>query len=180
LNEDHTGSCLPAASVRTQAFTLYLQAADFRQHEAAVHALVAQLLDENPHMTLQVLLEPGDAESIAPAFLADLRRTCYRRTTYLDRFYSILPGPMKGSKRLVLLLDSGERDRLGLETITALGEFAAIVWRGAGVEAIEELGEHEYVALQGLSGLSQVPDGPEGPSYSPFGLIQSIPVIRLR
>jgi len=58
-----------------------------------------------------------------------LRRTCYRRTTYLDRFYSILPGPMKGSKRLVVLLDASDRERLGSEAIAALEEFAAIVWR---------------------------------------------------
>jgi radical SAM superfamily enzyme YgiQ (UPF0313 family) len=127
LDDDPAGSCSPAAEARTQAFTLWLRADDFRPHIDAVHALIRRVLDENPHTTLQVLLEPGDADSISPAFLAELRRTCYRRTTYLDRFYSILPGPMKGSKRLVLLLDDNERAQLGPEVLAALEEFATIV-----------------------------------------------------
>jgi radical SAM superfamily enzyme YgiQ (UPF0313 family) len=145
VDDDPAGRRLPAAAARTQAFTLWLQAADFRPHSDTVHEIIRRLLDENPHTTLQVLLEPGDAGSISPAFLADLRRTCYRRTTYLDRFYSILPGPMKGSKRLVVLLDAGDRERLGLEAIAALEEFCTIVWRGGSVEAMD-LGHHEYVA----------------------------------
>lgn len=147
---------LPPADSRGQAFTLWLRASDFSQHADRVRALVEQLLDENPHTTLQVMLEPGDANSVTPAFLADLRRTCYRRTTYLDRFYSILPGPMKGSKRLVVVLDASERERLGSDEIAALGEFAAILWQGPGSEKFLDLGEHEYLAgaLSGAAELS--------------------------
>jgi hypothetical protein len=148
INLDVSGKAdsLPPAAARTQAFTLWLQADDFRRHSGAAHRLIEQVLDENPHTTLQVLLEPDEGGSITPAFLADLRRTCYRRTTYLDRFYSILPGPMKGSKRLVVLLDAAERDRLGAEAIATIGEFAAIVWGGQFADPTCELGEHEYVA----------------------------------
>jgi MoaA/NifB/PqqE/SkfB family radical SAM enzyme len=146
LDEDGPDYQLPAAAERTQAFTLWLRADDFRRHADAVHQLIERVLDENPHTTLQVLLEPEEAHSISPAFLAGLRRTCYRRTTYLDRFYSILPGPMKGSKRLVVLLDAGDRERIGADEIAAIGEFAAIVWRGVGSESMHDLGEHEYVA----------------------------------
>jgi radical SAM superfamily enzyme YgiQ (UPF0313 family) len=146
LDEDPAGSCLPSAAARTQAFTLWLRAADFRRHAGTLHELVGRLLDENPHTTLQVLLEPGDADSISPAFLADLRRTCYRRTTYLDRFYSILPGPMKGSKRLVVVFDPNERERLGSATIDALAEFAAIVSRGSRPGSLEAAGTLESSA----------------------------------
>jgi radical SAM superfamily enzyme YgiQ (UPF0313 family) len=117
---------LPPAEERSQAFSIWLQANDFRSHQSAAYRVVANILDDNPHTTLQVILEPGDATTITPAFLAEMRRVCYRRTTYLDRFYSILPGPMKGSKRLVVLLDSAEPG-LSESEIEALGEFATIV-----------------------------------------------------
>jgi hypothetical protein len=146
LDDDPAGACLPAAEARTQAFTLWLRADDFRPHSDAVHGIIRRVLDENPHTTLQVLLEPGDAASISPAFLADLRRTCYRRTSYLDRFYSILPGPMKGSKRLVVLLDPGDREHLGVEVISEIEEFAAIVWRDSVPTEVPEVDEHDQYA----------------------------------
>ena len=158
LDAEDVRASLPPADERTQAFTIWLHAGDFRRHRVTAHAIVEQLLDENPHTTLQVILEPGDATSLSPAFLADLKRTCYRRTTYLDRFYSILPGPMKGSKRLVIVLDADERDRLGLEEIAAIGEFAAIVWRGAGEADAAEMGAYEYLASD-LGSEHETPSG---------------------
>ena len=102
---------------------------DFRPHFEAAKKLIEQLLDENPNTTLQILLEPGDATSITPDLLADLQRVCYRRTTYLDRFYSILPGVMKGSKRLVVLLEERDEAMLDDETLDDIDEFATIVWK---------------------------------------------------
>jgi hypothetical protein len=121
---------LPDAEDCSQAFSLWLRADDFRDHEAETRTCVDRLLSSNPHTTLQVVLEPADPESVRPTFLAELQQTCYRRTTYLDRFYSILPGPMKGSKRVVLLLDDALRDRLQPERLEALEEFATVVWQG--------------------------------------------------
>lgn len=118
---------VPPPAQRAQAFSLWLRAGDFRLHANTARNLVERLLAENPHTTLQVLLEPVDPDSISPAFLADLNRTCYRRTTYLDRFYSISPGPMKGSKRLVVLLDDRQHLALSAERFDAITEFAAIV-----------------------------------------------------
>src|SRR5262249_30877532 len=102
---------------------------DFRPHASAARSLIEQLLAENPHTTLQVILEPGHAGSVTPALLSDLTRACYRRTTYLDRFYSILPGPMKGSKRLILLLGEEGSDGLAPECWEAIGEYATIARR---------------------------------------------------
>ncbi len=144
LDSTDTPDWLPPPEERSQAFTLCLRAADFGCHAETVEALVEQLLTENPHTTLQVILEPGDPRSITAAFLADLTRTCYRRTTYLDRFYSILPGPMKGSKRLVVLLDAAQRESLDAGQIAGIGEFASIVWRGTPNADAHELSEHEY------------------------------------
>ena len=133
---------------RTQAFTLVLRAADFRLQAVAAQRLVEQLLTDNPHTTLQVVLDAGSAATITPSFLADLKSTCYRRTTYLDRFYSILPGPMKGSKRLIVLLDARERDCLGPEEFAAIDEFATVVWRGLAPGENVEFGEPEYSGLR--------------------------------
>jgi radical SAM superfamily enzyme YgiQ (UPF0313 family) len=122
-------AALPPSEFRAQAFCLWLRADDFRLHQDAACRIVAQVLDDNPHTTLQVVVEPRDATSITIPFLAELRRVCYRRTTYLDRFYSILPGPMKGSKRLVVVLDAGD-DRLSEAELDAVGEYATLVSRG--------------------------------------------------
>ena len=130
---------LPPPDQRSQAFTLWLTAEDFRPHFDAARKLIEQLLDENPNTTLQILLEPGDATSITADLLADLQRVCYRRTTYLDRFYSILPGVMKGSKRLVVLLEESDAGMLDDETLDDLDEFATIVWKD--VSAPLSLGE---------------------------------------
>jgi len=145
LNFVDPSLCLPPPDKRAQAFTLWLRADDFRLHVTAATALVERLLDENPHTTLQIVLEPRTVETITPTLLADLKRTCYRRTTYLDRFYSILPGPMKGSKRLIVLLDGSERDRLTANQIAAIEEFANIVWRGISPGTDLELITHDFV-----------------------------------
>ena len=107
LDQHHDADKLPAPEVRSQAFSLWLTASDFRQHDSRACALVAKILADNPHTTLQVVLEPVEPSSVSPQFLANLRQACYRQTTYLDRFYSILPGPMKGSKRVVVLIPEG-------------------------------------------------------------------------
>ena len=60
---------------------------------------------DNPHTTLQVVLEPsGDPERLTAETLESLLAACYRTTTYLDRYYSLQPGRLLGSKRLVVLL----------------------------------------------------------------------------
>ncbi len=129
VNASKPTSSLPPSDERTQAFTLWLKAEDFRVHTKSARKLIEQILDENPHTTLQVLMEPGDPTSITASLLADLKSVCYSRTNYLDRFYSILPGAMKGSKCLVVLLEPRDEALLDPETIIAIDEFATIVWK---------------------------------------------------
>lgn len=121
---------LPDVDACSQAFSLWLRADDFREYESDTRTCVERLLSSNPHTTLQVVLQPGDPDSVRSTFLAELQQTCYRRTTYLDRYYSIFPGPMKGSKRIIVLLDETLRDRLQTERLAALEEFATILWQG--------------------------------------------------
>ena len=121
----------PLPDQRSQAFTLWIRAHDLRKHREISSRLIERLLDDNPHSTLQVLLEPGDATSVTTVLLSELNRVCYRTTNYLDRFYSILPGPMKGSKRLIVLLESEDESLLGPETLNELEEYAAILLKPA-------------------------------------------------
>jgi radical SAM superfamily enzyme YgiQ (UPF0313 family) len=128
----------------TQAFTLWLRSGDFhaRRHVAAER--IAELLAANPHTTLQILLEPtGNPRSLTPTALDRMLRACYAETSYLDRFYSILPGRPKGAKRLVVLLPASERTRLGRDWIDAIGDYASIVWRGES-PCVEDMEPHEF------------------------------------
>ncbi len=124
IDLDHEPDRLPHAPQRTQAFTLWLAGHDLAHHTSRAGRLVETLLAENSHTTLQVLLEPGDPATVTVELLAALRLACYSQTTYLDRFYSILPGPMKGSKRLVVLLPA---DAVGRPEFEPLEEFATLV-----------------------------------------------------
>ncbi|MDB5334871.1 MAG: radical protein [Planctomycetaceae bacterium] len=136
---------LPAPGQRTQAFTLWFQGHSLPQHQSDVMETIATCLLDNPHSTLQIILEPRAATvEVTPEFLDDLLQVCFRTTSYLDRFYSMAPGRRKGAKRLVLLLSWSVRDVLGTEWIDSRGEYADIVWRDA-EDADAEMAEFEYV-----------------------------------
>ncbi|MES2792049.1 MAG: radical SAM protein [Planctomycetota bacterium] len=136
---------LPSPAERTQAFTLWFQGRCLVQHQSEVLETVATCLQDNPHSTLQIILEPrAGAIEITPEFLDDLLQVCFRTTSYLDRFYSMAPGRRKGAKRLVLLLSWAVRDVLGTEWIDSRGEYADIVWCDAD-DAEAEMAEFEYV-----------------------------------
>lgn len=136
---------MPAAGLRTQAFTVWFQGSQLSRHVSDVVDLVATCLSDNPHSTLQIILEPrAGAAEITTDFLDDLLRVSYRTTSYLDRFYSMAPGRRKGAKRLVLLLSWTVRDTLGTEWIDSRGEYADIVWQDADGGDFE-MAEFEYV-----------------------------------
>ncbi|MGC4005895.1 MAG: cobalamin-dependent protein [Pirellulales bacterium] len=85
----------------SQAFNLRLRSEDFqRSHELAANVWDS-VLAANPHGTYQVTLE-GATRTVTPELCAELERIGYARPSYLDRFYSVLPGPIKGAKRLVV------------------------------------------------------------------------------
>jgi radical SAM superfamily enzyme YgiQ (UPF0313 family) len=144
---------MPPAALRTQAFTLWFQGDDLSLHRAEIERRIDQCLTENPHTTLQIVLEPGaHPETVTPNLLVGLLRVSYRLSSYLDRFYSMAPGRRKGAKRLILLLPLEIRDELGDEWIDSVGDYADLVWQGAD-EPTDEMAEFEYV-LQGGSDFS--------------------------
>lgn len=142
---DLPGQQLQSAAERSQAFTLWLKAANFDQRKGQAAALVARTLDENPHTTLQVLVEPGDPGQLSPAYLKGLLAACYRKASYLDLYYSLHPRPLLGAKRLVVIVPAAERNRLGPTWIRQVGRYAALVWLRRG-EFTEPLEEHEYLS----------------------------------
>ena len=109
------------------AFTLWFRSADFHRRRREAAAEIERLLADNPHTTLQVVLEPtGDPERLTAETLESLLAVCYRTTTYLDRFYSLQPGRLLGSKRLVVFLPES-RPRPSKSWQRRVAEFATLI-----------------------------------------------------
>jgi len=126
---------LPPPECRAQVFTLWLRSAAFAACQAAAAELVAGLLADNPHTTLHVVLEPtAGAERLPDDVLPALQAACFRSTSYLDRYYSLCFEP-GGAKRLLVLLPSAERERLGADWAARVAPYATLLWRGAAAEA---------------------------------------------
>ncbi|MEN6458806.1 MAG: radical SAM protein [Thermoguttaceae bacterium] len=98
-------SSLVGGSLPSLCFTLWLRSADFHGQRHRAATIIDQLLGENPHTTLQVVIEPtDDPRRISEDTLGLLLAACYRSPTYLDRYYSLHPGRLLGSKRLIVVL----------------------------------------------------------------------------
>ncbi|TXT32958.1 MAG: Radical SAM domain protein, partial [Planctomycetota bacterium] len=141
---------LPPPAQRGGAFELRLRSSDFRQHRDEACQLIRQLLDDNPHSTLRIVLEPtGDPSVLTMSFLQAVRTACLKEPSYLDRFYSMQLGRPKGAKHIVIRLPWSARDQAGLDWIDDVGQFASIVWTGedapAEADVAEELEAHEFV-----------------------------------
>ena len=129
LNLDDPVAPLPPAASRSLAFTLWLKSSDFRAHEAETIALVRQFLADNPHTTLQVVLEPqGDPRHLAPELLEDLLAASHENLSYLDWFYSLHPVRLLGAKRLIVLLPETAKESLDASWLDAIEDRATIVW----------------------------------------------------
>ncbi len=112
------------------AFTLWLRSGDFhqRRHEAANQ--ISRRLADNPHTTLQIVIEPtGEPERVTVETLRLLLATCYETTTYLDRYYSMHPGRLLGSKRLVVLLPAEQQSGTGKSWRENVAEYATLLRR---------------------------------------------------
>jgi len=145
LVEDHAGqisSCfvdldatvavgLPSASLRSLTFTLRLRSADFRARCEYAVALVRQVLAENPHTTLQVMIEPvGDPRRLTAGVLEALLAASHESLSYLDWFYSVHPVRLLGAKRLVVLLPAAAEHSLDEAWLDDVEDRATIHWAG--------------------------------------------------
>ena len=148
--DSDTRDPLPSPAHRSGAFELQLHAADFRKHRDEACRVIRQLLDDNPHSTLRIVLEPnGDPSVLTLSFLQAIRTACLKEPSYLDRFYSMQLGRPKGAKHIVIRLPWSARESAGLDWIDDVGQFASIVWTGEDIPAeadmSEELEAHEFV-----------------------------------
>ncbi len=122
---------LPPAAQRAQAFTLWLRSADFPARQRRAAQLIEDLLADNPHTTLQVVLEPrGDPRRLDVAVLETLLEACHTSSSYLDWYYSLHPTGLLGAKRLVVVVPRRHRGQLGRDWIEAVSDVASIVWWG--------------------------------------------------
>lgn len=125
---------LPPPERRSQALNLRLCGADLHEQRRWAAAAVERVLTENPHSTLQITLEPrGNPRTISPELLNDLQAACYREPSYLDRYYSVIPGPVKGAKRIVVAVEA-EGDELASKPrdeqwLAAMEPYALVITR---------------------------------------------------
>ncbi len=138
---------LPPPTERSQALTLWLKASNWKQHRKQICQWIEQLLGDNPHSTLQVILEPlAGVRDLTPNYLESIRQSCFASTSYLDRFYSILPDRTAGAKRVVILLPETHRQKLGDERVSELAAYTAIGWHTPKLEdEQDELAPNEYL-----------------------------------
>jgi hypothetical protein len=133
---DATATNLPAASARSLAFTLWLKSGDFRNKTEEAAELVRQVLSDNPHTTLQIILEPtGDPRHVTSSLLEALLAASHESLSYLDWFYSLHPVRLLGAKRLVVLLPTDAEEMLGSglidqEWLDEVEDSATIHWTG--------------------------------------------------
>ncbi len=142
-----TSSLTPPSDFRlpplnpTQTFTLWLTSSDFHAHRQRAAEIVKQLLAENPFTTLQIVLEPtGDptdlAETITTCCCDAILRAALRHPTYLDRFYSVHPGGMKGAKRLIVALPKQWEEIANQPWLDEISNYATITWRNPETESL--------------------------------------------
>jgi len=128
---DKPWALLPPPQRWANSLLLWLQAADFDAARHTAAAVLDYVLCQAPHTTLQVVLEPqGDYQQVSPRCLSLLLETLYRTISYLDRYYSVQPGRLRGAKRLVVVApEAARKDRRWRQ---AAGQYAELVFRRHG------------------------------------------------
>jgi hypothetical protein len=159
VNLDHADpSAPPPLEQRAQAYTLWLQSAQFGRQSDRARALIRGLLKANPFSTIQVVLDPTKGTTpeavqreIGPELLGNLMAVCHENPTYLDKFYALQPGRPNGAKRLLLLLPRSWRGQLDSGWVEDTGTWATVVWRSAARADApeEELEAYEHVWMPG-------------------------------
>jgi len=133
LDDEHTAgvrsvSDLTAAENRAQAMTLWFESDDFSRHRQRMVALIRSLLDDCPHSTLQLVLQPrGDVTQLVPDDIEPLLRAAYEQPNYLDRYYSLNPQGLLGSKRVLVAVDDRMIDSLPESWVDPLEDVATLV-----------------------------------------------------
>lgn len=137
---------VPSRQGRRQAFTIWATGHDLPGVQGRLVGALAEVLDANPHTTVQFILEPTSRPVDQTAWnglLSGIAEAGLERATYLDKYYAMQPGSPRGAKRVVLALDSAWRTLLPSTWVQEVAEsWAAIVWLGLNSDL--ELGPNEY------------------------------------
>ena len=131
IDLDSSEGELPAAARRAQALTLWFKANDLPAHATRMQSTISQVLQDCPHTTLQIVLEPsGDPTCITSECVEQLLATCYQHPNYLDRYYSLNPQGLLGSKRVLIVVDDAVIDTVDPDWADAIEESATLVGKG--------------------------------------------------
>jgi hypothetical protein len=121
----------PAPQDYSLVTTLHLRSRDFSQVESKAIRVVSEAIRSNPHITLQIVLEPiGDPARLHEGLLEKLLAECFSTTSYLDRYYSLHPGHLLGAKRLHVLLPVAQMPTVPAAWVQEVGNFAHLLWHG--------------------------------------------------
>ena len=119
---------LPPAGKRAQALTLWFTAEQFDEHVVAMQKTISQVLQDCPHSSMQVILEPsGDPTQVTSQCVEQLLATCYAHPNYLDRYYSLNPQGLLGSKRVLVVVDDEVMNDLDPDWADTIEETATLV-----------------------------------------------------
>jgi hypothetical protein len=133
----------PPADVRAVAFTVWLRGTNADAQRTRAVQCVRQLLAENPHTTLQVIVETT-ADGLSERLLEGLLAVCQEVPTYLDKFYALQPGRANGAKRIVAVLPAEQRGQLRPQLHHEWLSRACLVWRGLSDETDLEADEFAW------------------------------------
>ncbi len=129
LDAERAGDALAGPAERAQAFTVWLRSTDWDAHAARAASVVRRVLADNPHTTLQVVLEPaGEPRRLTAATFEALLQEFYREPSYLDRFYGLTSGSPKGAKRIVVALPAALQAELIEDWLDEVSEYASVTW----------------------------------------------------
>lgn len=131
IDFDGESSELPPAGLRAQALTLWFKANRLPDHVDAMQQIIQKVLQDCPHTTLQMVLEPNEnPTSVTNECVEQLLATCYQHPNYLDRYYSLNPQGLLGSKRVLIVVDDEVIDNVDPDWADAIEETATLVGKG--------------------------------------------------
>lgn len=121
---------LPPPHHRAQALTLWFRGERLDQATDGMQRVIDQVLADGPHSTLQIVLQPLGAEpKLSGATIDRLLASCYQHPNYLDRYYSLNPAGLLGSKRTLVVLDAETEANASDAWLAEIEEVATIVER---------------------------------------------------
>jgi hypothetical protein len=128
MDLDQENDPLPPAGMRAQALTLWFKSNSLSQHVERMQSVIQQVLRDCPHSTIQLVLQPtGDPTDLTGECVEPLLETCYQHPNYLDRYYSLNPQGLLGSKRVLVLVEDDVMENLDEQWADSIEETATLI-----------------------------------------------------